>query len=172
MHFWKKKLLQRQSTLHDIKKYYEFCTIFGFKQLREVPRRVTCISSTIIDHILASFCDRVSQQGVIDKGLSDHQLIYCTRKIPRIKRGMQKQNRYCSLENYSSDTYEETLRGLDFPNSHNFENVKYAYSNFIQNIMEVIDLVAPIQSIQIKWNSKEWFDGEVAEKNRCPWYII
>ena len=30
--------------------------------------------------------------------------------------------------------------------------------------MEVIDLVAPITSRGIKQNSKEWFDGEVAEK--------
>ena len=30
--------------------------------------------------------------------------------------------------------------------------------------MGVIDLVAPIKSRQIKQNSQEWFDGEVAEK--------
>ena len=30
--------------------------------------------------------------------------------------------------------------------------------------MEVIDQVAPIKSRQIKQNSQEWFDGEVAEK--------
>ena len=47
----------------------------GIKQLIEVPTRVTCISSTIIDHILASFPNRVSQQSVIDVGLCDHQVI-------------------------------------------------------------------------------------------------
>ena len=43
--------------------------MFGLKQLIEVPTRVTCSSSTIIDHLLASFPNRVSQQGVIDVGL-------------------------------------------------------------------------------------------------------
>ena len=38
--------------------------MFGLKQLIEVPTRVTYSSSTIIDHILASFLNRVSQQGV------------------------------------------------------------------------------------------------------------
>ena len=38
--------------------------MFGLKQLIEVPTRVTCSSSTITDHILASFLNRVSQQGV------------------------------------------------------------------------------------------------------------
>ena len=34
--------------------------MFGLKQLIEVPTRVTCSSSTIIDHLLASFPNRVS----------------------------------------------------------------------------------------------------------------
>ena len=107
--FQKNNLLQSQSFLSDIKKYYEFCTMFGLKQLTEVPTRVTCNSSTIIDHILASFPNRVSQQGVTDVGLSDHQIIYCTRKISRIKRGTHKQIRYRSLKYYSADIYEEAL---------------------------------------------------------------
>ena len=51
----------------------------SLKHLIEVPARVTVSSSTIIDHILASFPNiywQVSQQGVIDVELSDHQLIY------------------------------------------------------------------------------------------------
>ena len=82
--FQKNNLLQSQSIPSDIKKYYEFCTMFGLKQLIRVPIRVTCNSSIILDHILASFPNRVSQLGVIDVGLSDHQIIYCTRKISRI----------------------------------------------------------------------------------------
>ena len=62
--------------------------MFGLKQLIEVPTRVTCSSSTIIDHILVSFPYRVSQQGVIDVELSDYQIIYCTKK------NLQNQKRY------------------------------------------------------------------------------
>ena len=87
--FQKNNLLQSPSIPSDIKKYYEFCAMFGLKQLIEVPARVTCSSSTITDHILASFPNRVSQQGVIDVGLSNRQIIYCTRKISRIKRYAQ-----------------------------------------------------------------------------------
>ena len=157
-------MLQSQSIASDIKKYYEFCTMFGLKQLIEVPTRVTCSSSTIIDHILASFPNRVSQQGVMDVGLSDHQIVHCTRKISRIKRGTHKQIRCCSLKNYSAVIYEEALGKVDFPNYHNFDNIDDVYSNFIQKVMGVIDLVAPIKLRRIKQNSQEWFDGEVAEK--------
>ena len=112
----------------------------------EVPTRVTCSSSTIIDHIIASFPNRVSQQGVIDVGLSDHQIIYYTRKISRIKRGKHKEIRYRSFKNYSADIYEEALGRVDFPNYLHFENINDAYSNFIQKVMGVIDLVAPTKS--------------------------
>ena len=129
--------------------------MFGLKQLIEFPTRVTCSSSTIIDHILATFSNRVSQQGVIDVELSDHQIIYCTRRISGIKRGTHKQIRYRSLNNYSADIYEEAMGRVDFLNYHNFESINDAYSNFIQKVMGVIDLVAPIKSRRIKQNSQE-----------------
>ena len=88
--------------------------MFGVKQLIEVPTRVTCSSSTIIDHILASFLDRYSQQGVIDVKLSDLQLIYRNRKISRIKRDTHKQTTCHSLKSYSADIYKEALGRLDF----------------------------------------------------------
>ena len=50
----------------------------GLKQLIQYHTRVTCSTSILIDHILASFPSGVSQKGVIKVGLSDHQLIFCT----------------------------------------------------------------------------------------------
>ena len=69
----------------DVKSCSEFCTFFSLHQLIKVPARITCDRATIIDHILASYPERVTQQGIIDVGLFDHQLIFCARKIPRIK---------------------------------------------------------------------------------------
>ena len=88
---------------NEIRKYYEFCSMFGLKQLIEVPTRVICTSSTMIDHILASFPSRDSQQSAINVRLFDHQIIYSTRKISRIKKRTHKQIRRSLLENYSPD---------------------------------------------------------------------
>ena len=68
------------------------------------------------------------------------------------------------VKNYWADIYEEALGRVDFPNYNNFENFNDAYSNFIQKVMGVIDLVAPIKSRRIKQSSQEWFDGEIEEK--------
>ena len=88
--FQKHNFLSCLSVLNDVKNYFDFCTKFGLNQLTESPTRITFSSTSIIDHILASFPDRVTQQGILNVGLSDHQLIYNTRKITRIKRGGHK----------------------------------------------------------------------------------
>ena len=72
----KNNILSSKSIPSDIKNYHEFCTFFRLK-LR-VATRIASGSSTIIDHILARYPERVTQCGVIDIGLSDHQLIFCT----------------------------------------------------------------------------------------------
>ena len=49
--FQKNNLLQGQSILSDIKKYYEFCTMFGLKQLIEVPMCViVAVQSSLITY--------------------------------------------------------------------------------------------------------------------------
>ena len=74
--FQKRNWLSCQSVPNDVKNDLDFCTMFGLKQLIESPTRLTCSSSSIIDYILASFPDRVIPRGILNVGLSDHQLIF------------------------------------------------------------------------------------------------
>ena len=61
--------------------------MFGLNQLNESPTRITWSSSSIIDQILLSFPDRLTQPEILNVGLFDQQLIHCTKKFNRIKRG-------------------------------------------------------------------------------------
>ena len=63
--FQKHNFLSCLSVPNDVKNYFDFCTMFGLKQLIESPTRITCSSSSINDHILASFPDRVTQPGIL-----------------------------------------------------------------------------------------------------------
>ena len=164
----KKNILDNKSVPSNVKSYHEFCRFFGLKQLIIVPTRVTTGSSTIIGHVLASFPERVTQSGVVDIGLSDHQLIYCTRGISRIKRGSHKQIKFCWFKHYTVDLFEQEWSKLNFPNYQNFNDINEAYNDFIQKIMNVIDKVTPLKERWVKRNSQEWFDGEIADeiKNR------
>ena len=68
-----------------INRYKDFCQIHSLKQLITCPTRVTCNTSTLIDHILTNSTEKIFQSGTIDSGISDHQLIFCTRKVKQVK---------------------------------------------------------------------------------------
>ena len=105
----------------------------GLKQLIQTPTRVTCSTSALIDHTLTNAPSRVSQKGVINVGVFNHQLILCTRKISRIKTGSAHKNlNFHSLKNYTADYYKEALQQIGFPNYESFGDVNETYSNFLQ----------------------------------------
>ena len=90
---------------------------------------------------------QISRKGVINVGVSDHQLIFCTRKISRIKTGGDhKYLNFRALKNCTVNYYKETLKQIDFPNYENFGDINEAYSNFFQKLMTVIDKIAPYKS--------------------------
>ena len=60
----------------DAKKVSSLFTMNDLNQLIQCPTRVTCSTSTVIDHVLDSFPSSVSQKGVINVGLSDHQRFF------------------------------------------------------------------------------------------------
>ena len=104
--------------------------MFGLNQLNESPTRITWSSSSIIDQILLSFPDRLTQPEILNVGLFDQQLIHCTKKFNRIKRGGHKQIKFSSFKNFFVHGYEESLIGINFPEYKNVGNVNDA-SNFI-----------------------------------------
>ena len=71
---------------------------------------------TPIDHIFTNSPDKVSQSGVIDLGLSDHDLIYCTRKTSLPKSHKHNEIFVRSMKWYSTEKFLEILREIVFPN--------------------------------------------------------
>ena len=100
--------------------------------------------------------------------MPDHQLIFCTRTIYRIKSSTHKHIKFRSFNHYSADLFKETLTSINFLNYQNFNDTTEAYDDFIQKIKVAIDKVAPIKETRIKHNYQEWFDGGNSEaiKNR------
>ena len=137
----------QKHTPNGIKQYQEFCSLHGLKQLITSPTRVTENSSSLLDRVLTNLTGRVSQFGVVDIGLSDHHLIYSTRKVNRTKFNTHKYIRTRSLKNYSQSLYLEKLNEINFPDYSKFKDVNDAYSDFIGKVTSVIDQIAPMKEI-------------------------
>ena len=139
---------------HLTRSYLEFCYTNSLEQLITRPTRVTDQSATLIDYILTNSPDKVSQSGVIDLGLSDHDLIYCTRKTSLPKSHKHNEIFVRSMKRYSSEKFLEILREIVFPNYLIYTCVNDAYSDFIYRFVGAINFIAPSKMIRVKANSK------------------
>ena len=100
-------------TLHNFRDYFTPISSVHGHFTRQASQG-NMYSSSILDHILTNSTDRVSQTGVIDTELSDHQLIYCTRKITRTKFNSHKNITIRSLKNYSKVPFDRFSKELRF----------------------------------------------------------
>ena len=121
------------------------------------PNRVTDQTATLIDHILTNSLGKVSQSDVIDLGLSDHDLIYYTRKTSLPKPHKHNEIFVRSLKRYSAEKFLEILREIVFPSYLTHTYVNDAYSDFIHRFVEAINFIAPSKKIRAKVNSEPWF---------------
>ena len=58
-----------------VSKYKDLRQTFYLKEIIKEPTRLTSNTFSLLDHILTKAGWKISQKGVIDLGLSDHQLI-------------------------------------------------------------------------------------------------
>ena len=138
--------------------------MYGLSELIDCPTRITSNTSTLIDHILINTQGNISQSGVIDITISNHSLMYCTRKIPKAKDNRHKEITFRSLKNYLVDLCKRTLEAVSFPNYENFDNPDIAYSDLTTRLNCVMNTAVPFKTVRIKNNAGEWFDGEIAER--------
>ena len=106
--------------------------------------------------------DKVSQSGVIDLGLSDHDLIYCTRKTSLPKSHKHNEIFVPSMKRYFAEKFLEILREIVFPNYLTYACVNDVYSDFTYRFVEAINFIAPSKKIRMKADSKPWFDNQIA----------
>ena len=95
----------RVKNSNGIKRYKEFCSLHGLEQLIQEPTRITEKSETLLDHIISNSAQKVSQHGVLNLGLSDHHMIYCTRKSTKAKSFDHKHIKIRSMKNHNKDLF-------------------------------------------------------------------
>ena len=56
------------------------------------------------------------------------------------------------------------MERIKFPNYENFDNPDIAYSNFINRLDGVVNVITPFKTVRIKNNTSGWFDEEISDK--------
>ena len=86
--------------------------------------------------------------------MSDHQLIFCTRKVNRAKFNKHNNVFLRSLKHYTVNVFVEELQKINFSNYERFSCVDVAYTDFLNKLMKVVNEIAPSKEIRIKNNTK------------------
>ena len=112
------------------KKYLDVLRMFNLTQLITEATRVTCSSSSLIDHILSNSCEKICQPGTISIGLSDHFLTFMTRKV--VKGQISKHNfvKIRSLKHYNKDNFNLKLSDMNWEGVLMCFDVEMTWENF------------------------------------------
>ncbi len=148
------------------KEYMGLCSTFNLKQLIRTGTRTANGKSSLLDHILTNTGQLILQSGVINVGLSDHQLIYCTRKKHKEKLNQHRTFKARSYKNYTPENFVEELNKISFPNYLNFENINNAFNDFSKKLVSLVNKIVPLKSFRVKGFTEDWFDGEIKESIR------
>ena len=108
------------------------------------PTRITGNTSTLIDHILTNGQNNISQSGVINIAISDHNMIHCTR---RISKDTIQSIYFCSLRNYPVDVYKQTLERVLFPNQKSFDNFDLALSDIVNRLNCLVNAICSLKTV-------------------------
>ena len=110
--------------------YRQLLNFFSSKQLINEPTRITETSSSLLDHIFTNNSEKIYQSGVLNVGLSDHLIVFCSRKIIRGQIGKHKTIKIRSVKNYSPIEFLNKLRNVDWTIVTNCTDVNKAWDNF------------------------------------------
>ena len=154
-----------QSPLYQALKHFLY--ICNWVQVIKEPTRITPTCSSILDVIIVSDEEKISQSGVIPIGISDHFLTYCTRHSPKTKFNKHNTIRSRSMKNYSTEIFNEKLSEINWFKVINCDDVDVAWSNFKDLFMSVVDKIAPLKEKRLKQRSEPWITSELLEYIRA-----
>ena len=136
----------------------------GFTQLIKTPTRVTNNSSTLIDHIYVNETRKISQSGVLESGISDHFITYCTRKTLRGQIGKHSTVKIRPMKDYSKESFVELLESYNWDLVYQIrDNVDEAWEKFYTMFTQALNDTVPEKEIRIKGRTEPWIDAEVLE---------
>ena len=145
------------------KDYLKILRCSGLKQIIDKPTRVTELTSTLIDHILVSNVNNISQCGVLPIGLSDHCAIYCTRKLPRYCVNRQQITQVRSYRNYSKDILNNEITNQNWDDVYNANDINSSWDNFEFRFNSIINKIAPKRQRKIKTRTEPWITQDILE---------
>ena len=127
--------------------------------------RTTNYSRTLLDIILTSHPERMATSGVLQVGISDHDLIFVVRK-QKLPRPKARTIEFRSLKNLDQNVFLSDLRNIPWDSSYIYDNNDDIWSHWSGLYKQVLDEHAPVQRIQLRNNQLPWISPEIQKQIR------
>ena len=141
----------------DYKCLHRFEMLTNLKQYIQKPTRKNhCID------LAYSNCDFVTNSGVLNILLSDHELIFVTRK----KKKIQYNRVHFSGRSYRDYVKEELrlhLVGKDWNDYYEMTNPELCWDYIIKTVTEKIDVMCPLKTRLVRDKNEPWLTNEILE---------
>ncbi len=137
----------------------------GYKQLIENFTRVSDSSSLIIDHIYVNKSENISNYGVLQCAISDHQSIFAKRKLSfrsKTKNIKHKTIKYQDFKNINVKRVENDLLNMEMKlkDPQDLNEICNQYNEEIHRIMKKH---IKTKEVRIKHKMHEWVNQDIIE---------
>ena len=143
------------------KKFLELIKTFGLRQLIKLPTRFSSDKNSLLD-VICTNSDFISNSGVGNVNLSDHQIILTTRKKAKIKKHK------CtftgrSYRNYNKDVFQNIVADADWTAFNNKTTATGKWNEMVIIIREAIDIMCPLRVFYVKQEKEQWITPPLLE---------
>ena len=143
----------------SVKQYKDFLKRAQLSCLNMKPTRITNTSRTNLDHILTNRKDMYWNSGTIDPGLSDHQMVYVSRKRKKLKRGFHYVK--CrSFRHFVPEDFQKEVEDVNWNILYDCTDVNVAANILCTTLVKIIDKHAPFTQLKLRDFAPPWLNTE------------
>ena len=154
------------SNLSNVKMLQEIMQLYQLTQIIDDPTRVTKSKKSLLDVCITSSPDKIIQSGVVHLGISDHSLIYATRKLNSVIKGnSQNSVKFRNFRKFNDESFLSDLYMLPWVELDCKQNVDEMWECWKTLFLQVLDKHAPKRLKRLrKKGNVPWFNKSVKNK--------
>ena len=169
-----------RSRIPECKKLKNIFKFLQFSQLMKKPTRTVQDSGTVLDLVSTNYPKNINNSGMIATGLSDHDLVFCVRKINSTESPPEIRT-FRNYAKFDREKFKHELREVDWNVSEesletsqsNQLHVEEHWNNFKTKFITVVDHHANVIQKRMRGtNNCPWMNAEIKHKIRERDYTL
>ena len=153
-------MLSNDNNNPNVMKLKDVIDIYQLQQHINNPTRVPTSTKTLVDLILTRIDDtKAIDSGVMDLGISNHNLIYIRRKVG-IPGGNPKLMEIRQFKHFNTIKFQNNLREA-FSNFGHHTDPNIAWHEWKEIFLHIADHHAPLRLRKVKSEYKSWLTNEI-----------